>query len=135
MPFVLIVAGSVLLVAGVRGTHQTLYTLIRSDFTGPANVIYWFIAILIIGAVGYIPRLKPVSDAFLVLVILVLFLKRGNPTSGGFFQKFSQAINTTQDTAVISGGQSVSLNFPLSSTTLDNLGLGAPSVTVKRPAL
>jgi hypothetical protein len=99
MPFVLIIAGVVLLIAAVRGDacgqvqcHELLFALLARDFTGPNNFIYWFLAILIIGAVGYVPKLKPLSDGFLVLVILVLFLTKGK----GFFDMFTSQIQQTQ---------------------------------------
>jgi hypothetical protein len=92
MAFVLIIAGAVLLVAAVRNAQQVLFALLRRDFTGPNNFIYWVVSILIIGAVGYIPRAKPASDAFLILIILVLFLKKDT----GFFARFQQALGSTQ---------------------------------------
>lgn len=97
MPFVLVTVGVILLVAAIRNTQGTLFTLLGGDFTGPNNFIYWFVSILLIGAVGYIPKLKPFSIAFLTLVIMVLFLKRGDPNAatGGFFEKFTQALGTT----------------------------------------
>lgn len=98
MPFVLLIAGTVLLVAAVRNTQDNLFSLIKGDFTGPNNFIFWFIAILAIGAVGYIPKAKPISTAFLVLVVLVLVLTRGNPNNagGGFFAQFSSQIQPAQ---------------------------------------
>ena len=98
MPFALIIAGLVLTISGVRGTQDDLLTLLRGDFTGQNNFIYWVIAILIIGSLGYIKSLEPVSRAFLALVLVVLFLKRGNPNGvgGGFFEKFTQQIGTTE---------------------------------------
>ncbi len=97
MPFALLIIGVVLLVAGVRGSQDKLFDLLRGDFTGEANFIYWMTAILVIGAAGYIPRLKPISTGFLALVIVVLFLKKGDPTGagGGFFTQFTSAIGTT----------------------------------------
>ena len=92
MPFVLIIAGIVLLIAAIRNSQGDLFHLLAGDFTGPNNFIFWFVSILIIGAIGYIPKLKPVSDGFLILVILVLFLRRGS----GFFDMFQKQINTTQ---------------------------------------
>jgi hypothetical protein len=90
MPFALLIVGVFLLVAGVRGTQNTLFALVKGDFTGTDNFIYWLLAILIIGAIGYIPKLKPISTGFLVLVIVVLFLSKG-----GFFAQFTSAIGTT----------------------------------------
>jgi len=88
MPFVLIIAGIILLTVAVRNTQDDLFGLVKGDFTGTNNFIYWVIAILIIGAVGYVPKLKPVSVAFLTLVILVLLLKKGE----GFFDSFNKQI-------------------------------------------
>ncbi len=92
MPFVLIIIGVVLLIAAVRDKQQVLFYLLAHDFTGDNNFIYWFISILIIGAIGYIPKLKPVSDGFLILVILVLFLRKGT----GFFDAFQRQIGGTE---------------------------------------
>jgi hypothetical protein len=91
MPFLFILSGLVMIVSATRGTNQQLLTLLKSDFTGKNNFIYWMLSILLIGAVGYIPDLKPVSRAFLVLVVIVLILK-----NGGVFTEFSKAIGTTQ---------------------------------------
>lgn len=90
MPFVLVIIGIVLLISAAKGTHTQLFTLLKGDFTGPNNFIYWILAILLIGAIGYIPKLKPLSVTFLVLVILTLFLSRQ-----GFFTQFTAAIGTT----------------------------------------
>lgn len=103
MPFALLIIGIFLLVAGIRNTAgpaanpTSLFGLIHGDFTGPDNFIYWFLAIVIIGAIGYIPKLKGISTGLLVLVVVVLFLKKGNTSGvgGGFFQQFSKAIGTS----------------------------------------
>lgn len=102
MPFVLIISGTVLLIAAVRNTQQDLFFLLANDFTGTNNFIYWFVSILIIGAIGYIPKAKPISDGFMVLVILVLFLKRGT----GFVDMFQKQIGTTANAkpSVSAGG-------------------------------
>lgn len=92
MPLVLIIAGLVLLICAVRNTQQQLFLLIADDFTGQDNFIFWFLSIVIIGAIGYIPRMKPISDGFLILVILTLFLKKGT----GFFDQFQKQVSTTQ---------------------------------------
>jgi len=97
MPFALLLVGLVLLISGVKNTQDTLFSTVKGDFTGTDNFIYWFVAIIIIGAVGYIPKLKPVSTAFLALVIVVLFLKKGNSTGlgGGFFAQATAALGST----------------------------------------
>jgi len=88
MPFALIFVGIVMTVAGVRGTEQQLFKLLKGDFTGQNSYLYWVLAIMVVGALGYIPSLRPVSRAFLALIIVVLFLHSGS----GFFTKFQSAI-------------------------------------------
>jgi len=117
MPFALIIVGVVLLVASARNTQSQLYTLLAGDFTGQDNFIFWLVSILIIGAVGYIPKLKPLSVAFMTLVIVVLFLKRGNAqgVGGGFFSQFTSAIATTQTATPTIAASSGSSTNPSSS--------------------
>lgn len=87
MPFAIIIIGAVLLVAGVRGTHKDLWTLVKGDFTGNSNFINWVAAIAVIGALGYIPKLKPLSIAFMTLLLLVLVISHG-----GLFAKLQSFI-------------------------------------------
>lgn len=105
MPFVILAIGAVFLVAGIRGTesdytvngvqYSGLFTLIKGDFSGQANFLYWFAAIFIIGSAGYVPKFKKVSDAFIVLIIVSMFVaKSTNGTTGGFFTKFLSALTT-----------------------------------------
>jgi hypothetical protein len=105
MPFVLVIIGSVLLITSIKNTYGTktpqgspgLGGLLQGDFTGTSNFTYWVFALLIIGSIGYIPKLKPVSNALLGLVILVLVLTKGNPSGvgGGFFAQLTQQLGTT----------------------------------------
>lgn len=97
MSFALFIVGAVLLIASIKNSQDNLFALVHGDFVGQNNFLYWFLSILIIGAVGYIPKLKPLSIAFLTLVILVLVLTRG-----GLFDKFATAIGSTQ--AVVAAG-------------------------------
>jgi hypothetical protein len=91
VPFVFLITGLLFIVAGVRGKSSDLLTLLKGDFTGSNNFIYWFISILVVGAIGYIKDLQALSRAFLVLVIIVLFLytdKKGKD----FFTQFQSAV-------------------------------------------
>ena len=61
MPFALLIIGLVLLIASVRNTTSGptgLFALVQGEFTGPNNFLYWMTAILVIGFVGYIPKLS-----------------------------------------------------------------------------
>ena len=77
MPFALFVVGVWLLIAGVRNTAGpattpgTLFALLHGDFTGSDNFAYWFLAIVLIGSIGYIKPLRPLSSAFLVLLCVL----------------------------------------------------------------
>lgn len=105
MPFALIIIALILVIVGLRGTQSDLYCLLRSDFTGQGNFLYWLAAVLLIGMIGYIDKLRPVSDAFIVLMIVSLFLATNKPgtSGGGLFQRINEAIGgltATTSTAV-----------------------------------
>jgi hypothetical protein len=71
--------------------------LLGGDFSGKGNFFYWVLAIVAIGAIGYLPKAKPVSDGLLVLIILALFLAVGKPGSnGGVFGQLTAALTDTQ---------------------------------------
>lgn len=103
MPLGLLIIGTIFLVAAVRGKHEDLFGLLKDDFTGPNNFIYWGLSIFLITAVGYFKPLRPISNAFLVLVALVLFIK-----NRGFFDQFMAQIGAStgeqlRDSAAIKG--------------------------------
>lgn len=114
MPLALILLGVLFLTAAVRGDKcngqqcsDLLFNTLKSDFTGPDNFIYWGIALFIIGGVGYYKPLKPLSNAFLCLIVLVLLI-----SDRGFFQKFMQQIQTTTvANSGVSSNQSVGSNL------------------------
>lgn len=105
MKVLAIILGLVLVDVAVRGTYENagganssdnkgLIPLLKGDFEPGAkgNFVAWFAAILLIGFVGYVPDLKPIANAMLVLVILVLLLANSNPQTGtdGFFAMLKQ---------------------------------------------
>jgi hypothetical protein len=132
MPLVIGVISVVLLVSAIRGTTSSLFTLVRGDFTGQNNFLYWFVAIAVIGAFGYIPRLRPVSTGLLGLVLVVLFLKNGNSSAigGGFFNQFSQGLASTQ-TATTAAQPATAATASTTSSAFSNflssLGIGSNS--------
>lgn len=106
MPFALLIIGAVLLIAAARGTQDHLFSLAQGDFTGPDNFIYWVVAILVIGSLGYIPKVKSISVALIALVMVVLVLTNGKSSAagGGFFGKFVAGIQSTTAAVGGSGG-------------------------------
>ena len=121
MPFALLIIGIWLLISGVRNTQDMLFALLKGDFTGQDNFIFWLIAILIIGAIGYVPKLKPISTGFLVLIILVLFLKKGSSTGlgGGFFSQFISGISTTDQSSTSTTSSTTVAGLQSQLTTLE----------------
>lgn len=98
MPLALLIIGALFITAAVRGDKcggkqcaDVLFETMKSDFTGPNNFIYWGLALFLIGAAGYYKPFKPFSNAFLGLIILVLFI-----SNRGFFAKFMEQIGSTQ---------------------------------------
>jgi len=87
MPYALILIGAVLLVAGIRNTYGDLWTLVENDFTRQNGYLSWVAAIAVVGALGYIPRLKPLSIAFMTLLLVVLVI-----SNGGVFDRLQQFI-------------------------------------------
>jgi hypothetical protein len=91
--------GIILIVAGVRGRitsgNPSLVSLIKDDFTGTDPFWKWMLAILLIGAIGYIPNLRPISRAFMGLVIVVFLL-----SNQGIFTQLTNTFKSSTATAV-----------------------------------
>lgn len=101
MPYALVIAGIVLTIAGVRNTHRALFSLLSNDFTGNNSFIWWALSILGIGAIGYVQNLRPLANAFLALLLIVLIL-----ANKGVFQQFTQALKNPIPPAPIGGASS-----------------------------
>jgi hypothetical protein len=92
MGFVLIFIAVILIITALRGTTGQLGSLLMQDFTGKNNFGIWLFAFFLIGALGYIPSFKKLSDAFLLLVIVVILIS--NDKNGqGFFTELTAAMN------------------------------------------
>jgi len=87
MPLALLVIGIIFLVAAIRGTQDDLFDILKDDFAGSNSFLIWGLAFFIIGAAGYYRPLLPLSRAFMVLIVVVLFL-----SNQGFFNKFMAQI-------------------------------------------
>lgn len=87
MAFVLLFIGFVLLVVGVRGEQDAFNQLILDLFTGPNNLTFWALAILMVGALGYVKPLRGLAIAFMTLILISLLV--GNQQ---FFNKLFEQI-------------------------------------------
>lgn len=94
MPFIFIGSGIVLVLVGLNGNPAQLYGLIANDFVGQNSYLYWMVAILILGALGYIEGLERLSRLFMLLVLIVLLLD-----NGGFFAQFQTFLKSTTQPA------------------------------------
>jgi hypothetical protein len=112
MPIAFLIIGAALLIASVRNTQDDLYALVKNDVTGPNNYFHWLIAILIIGALGYIDVLRPLSRMFLALIIVVLFLSHG-----GILEQFNQQLFSSTPTTDAAASDGSSLKQWLDSLT------------------
>ena len=75
---------------GINNKIPELMGLVKEDFRPTENVAgfhVWVLAIFVAGALGYVKQLKPVANAFLVLIIIVMLL-----SNKGFFAQFTNAI-------------------------------------------
>lgn len=88
MPLVLIIIGVTLLYTEYNGTSSNLFSLVQGDFSGTNSFEKYLLGLIVIGSIGYIPRVKPISDAFLALVIVVLLLK-----NQAFFSNLNSSLN------------------------------------------
>lgn len=81
MLLVALLIGVVLIVSAIRNSQAALFADLSTDAPG---FVVWAAAIFAVGAVGYIPGLKPISRGLLALVLLVIVLKNYQTIIAGF---------------------------------------------------
>jgi hypothetical protein len=69
MALIIILIAAILIVAAIRDSQGDLFNALGQDV--PAFVV-WGAAIFLVGAIGFIKPLKPVSQGLLVLILLVI---------------------------------------------------------------
>lgn len=94
MPFALIFAGAIMLISAVRGTEKQLGTLVKQDFSGPGNFLYWFLGIVAAGSIGYIKQFET-SSRYLILFMLIAFLISNRRGIASLPEQLSQATSTS----------------------------------------
>lgn len=110
-----------MIVSGVRDTHMQFGAQLKSDLTGPNNFLSYALAIFIVGALGYIDKLRGVSSAFMALIIISMLL-----SNRGVFQKFQEALAQGPETPTPSA--------TASATTSDKvLGAGKLGLNLLNP--
>lgn len=74
MAWAFLLMGLIVIVAAYRNKQGELWVQLKSDMTGEGNFGVWVLAIVFLVVLGNIKKIEPVADAFLGLVILVIFL-------------------------------------------------------------
>lgn len=81
MIIVALLIGVILLVAAIRNSQNALFSALAQDVPG---YVVWAAAIFAVGAIGFVPALKPVSRGLLTLIIIVLVLHNYKQIIAGF---------------------------------------------------
>ena len=109
MIIVALLIGAILIVAAIRNSQGALFTALGTDAPG---FIVWAAALFALGAIGFIPGLRPVSRGLLGLVLLVLILNNYQKILAGFQNAWQNpgagggAASTSAPAALAPGGGS-----------------------------
>lgn len=87
MAFALIALGILLFIAAYQNNVAILGHQLSVDLMGPKGFLIWLVALFIIGAIGYAPKLERLSRIFLVLILVVVFL-----ANKGFFTQLTTLV-------------------------------------------
>lgn len=85
--------GVALIVAAFRNTEGEFFSLLANDAAGFAK---WAAAIIVIGALGYVPDFRNASRLLLLLVLLVIVI-----VNKGAFANFSSAVTSGPSAAQV----------------------------------
>jgi uncharacterized membrane protein YgcG len=88
VPLLLILFGAVLVTVAWRGTEHQLAAQLSADFGTGGQFLAWAAAIGVLGAIGYVPQLRTLSNLAMALVIVVLVLR-----NGGLFTELAAVID------------------------------------------
>jgi hypothetical protein len=135
VPFILILIGAVLLIAALRNTQGDLATAIETDAPG---FFKWALAIMAVGALGWVPGMRTISRWLLALVLVVLVLRNYSKLFAGF-KSLSQttpvASNapTTPAQAYVANPNAPNITTAQITGTSGNINAAAQPTTTKSP--
>jgi hypothetical protein len=89
MPLVFLIVGVLFIVLARNNTHHDFEQLLKSEFTGSQSFLVWASAIVILGLIGFFKPVRPITDALIGLIILVLIIH-----NSGAFAQFNSAIRS-----------------------------------------
>lgn len=121
MILVALFIGIILIVAAIRNSQGQLFSALSTDVP---QFVVWAAAIFALGAIGWIPGLKPISRGLLALVIIVILLRNYQPILTGFQNAISnsEAAGQGSSGAANAGqtGSGVSIATPSTSTSISS---------------
>jgi len=86
MLLAVLLVGVVLIVVAVKGSQDTLFAALKEDVP---HFGVWAAAILALGAIGFVPGLKPISRGLLALVIVVIIINNYQQILAGLKDGFT----------------------------------------------
>ena len=90
MPIILGMMTAIVLVTAIKGNQADLLKQVKKDFTGSGNFLVWILAIVLIGAIGYIPQFRAPSKLIIALVLIVFLV-----ANKGIFANLQEALKNT----------------------------------------
>lgn len=81
MIIIALLIGVILIVAAIRNSQDALFKALATDVP---EFVVWAAAIFAVGAIGFIPGLKPISRGLLALIIIVIVLHNYKNILAGF---------------------------------------------------
>jgi hypothetical protein len=132
MPFILVLIGALLLVAAIRNTQGDLATALATDVPG---FMVWALAIVGVGALGWVPGMRQISRGLVALVLVVLVLANYRQLFAGF----QSATATTGGTPATDPATAYALNPTAPAVTAAGIagqssgGTAATATAINQP--
>lgn len=123
MPFLLILIGAVLFVSALQNTQTQLASALEQDIPGFTK---WALAVVLIGALGWIPGFRTISRWLLALVLIVIVVKNYQGVISGLTNVVPQQA-TAAPTPAAQYASLVGAGGSGASTALAALGIGGGS--------
>lgn len=74
MAWAFLFIGMLFIISAWKDKQSDLFALLQEDFTGQDNFFFWVLAIIILVSIGTFKPIRPITDAFLGLIVLVIVI-------------------------------------------------------------
>lgn len=119
MPFALVAIGLLLIITSAQDTYVQMGKQISKDFTGQGSFVWWALALLMAGIIGYVEKLRPLSAAFMGLILVVLLLKNKD-----FFTQLTSAFQKGPTKPQVGAGGATPSVVSQATTAVTNAAAG-----------